>query len=459
MQKIGMMFKFGIMLLLMFAGQQSFAGQDNSDPNIELLKVLHENKAITDTQYEDLSKQITQKKKDKEIKVQWKNGFRLTSDDKAIDVRFVGRILSDWAVINADNELEDVFGDTLLEGSGTEFRQARIEFSGSIYNDITFRAEYDFVGGDTDFKDVWVGMKNIPCLGEIRFGHQKEPFSMEQLNNFMYLVFMEKGLISALLPTRNTGVKIINSTADKNLTWSLSLMKDVDDTGDGFKDGSDYDFTGRITGLPINSDNGRNLLHLGLAYSHQFRKDDNTLRLRERPETHITDVRLADTGNIAGVGAVDLLGGEIGYVRGPFSVQSEYVYTMVDSETADDPEFSAWYIFCSYFLTGENRAYRQVDDGGGEFTRVKINNDFQLNKPGWGAWEIALRYSVLDLNDNDIMGGKETNWTFGLNWYLNPNLRWDLNYILAKIEDRNSGGVIIDEADTNILMTRFQIYF
>ncbi len=457
MKKITATLTFGIIMLIL-AIKPSFAGTD-SDPNIALLKVLHENKAITDTQYEELSKQITDKTKEKEIKIQWKNGFRFSSDDKAFDVKFVGRILNDWAVIDADQKLENAFGDTLLEGSGTEFRQARIEFSGTIYNDITFRAEYDFVGGDADFKDVWVGMKNIPVLGQVRFGHQKEPFSMENLNNAMYLVFMEKGLTSALVPTRNTGIKIINSTKNKNLAWSLSLMKDVDDTGDGFEDGSDYDITGRITGLPINSDNGRNLLHLGFSYSHQFRKDDNTLRIRERPETHITDVRLADTGNIAGADSIDLLGGEIGFVKGPFSAQGEYVYTMVDAQGSDDPDFSAWYLFCSYFLTGENRAYRQMDDGGGEFTRVKINNDFHLNKSGWGAWEVALRYSVLDLNDSNIRGGKETNWTLGLNWYLNPNLRWDLNYILATIKDRNSGGVLIDEADANILMSRFQIYF
>ncbi|MGD9157893.1 MAG: porin [Desulfobacteraceae bacterium] len=458
MHRVGMVLMCGIMLLLIFVVQTSAAGSENSDPNSDLLKILHENKAITDAQYQELSEQILKKKKNTDIKVQWKNGFRLSSEDKAFDVKFVGRILNDWAVINADQELDNAFGDTLLEGSGTEFRQARIEFSGTIYNDIIFRAEYDFAGGDADFKDVWVGMKKIPHLGQIRFGHQKEPFSLEQLNNVMYLVFMEKGLVSALVPNRNTGVKIINSTADKKLAWSLSIMKDVDDTGDGFKDGSDYNFTGRISGVPINSNSGRNLLHLGLSYSHQFRKDDNTLRLRERPETHITDVRLADTGNIPGVDAVDLLGGEIGFIRGSLSLQSEYVYAMLSSQASDDPEFSSWYIFCSYFLTGENRAYR-LDDGGGEFTRVKIKNDFHLNKPGWGAWEIALRYSMLDLNDNGIKGGKETNWTLGLNWYLNPNLRWDLNYVLAKIEDRDSGGVAINEADTNILMTRFQIYF
>lgn len=458
MHRVGMMLMCGLMLLLIFVVQGSASGSENDKSGITLLKVLHKNKAITDNQYQELTEQIKQDKKNIEIKVQWKNGFRISSEDKAFNVKFVGRILNDWAVINADDELENVFGETLLEGSGTEFRQARIEFSGTIYNDITFRSEYDFAGGDADFKDVWVGMKNVPGLGEIRFGHQKEPFSLEQLNNVMYLVFMEKGLISALVPTRNTGVKIINSTADNKIGWSLSVMKDVDDTGDGFKDGSDYNITGRVSGLPVSSDNGRNLLHLGLSYSHQFRKDNNTLRLRERPETHITDVRLADTGNIAGVKSVDLLGGEMGYVRGPLSLQSEYVYAMVDSQASNNPEFFSWYIFCSYFFTGENRAYRQ-DDGGGEFTRIKIKNDFHINRPGRGAWEIALRYSMLDLNDNDIRGGKETNWTIGLNWFLNPNLRWGLNYILAEIRDRDSGGVSIDKADTDILMTRFQIYF
>jgi phosphate-selective porin OprO and OprP len=45
---------------------------------------------------------------------------------------------------------------------------------------------------------------------------------------------------------------------------------------------------------------------------------------------------------------------------------------------------------------------------------------------GWGAWEIAARYSYLDLNDgtglNRIQGGRMDGFSLALNWYLNTNL-------------------------------------
>ena len=44
-----------------------------------------------------------------------------------------------------------------------------------------------------------------------------------------------------------------------------------------------------------------------------------------------------------------------------------------------------------------------------------------MGKSGWGAWEIAGRHSVIDLNDrlgfvDGVAGGKQTIYTAGLNW-------------------------------------------
>ncbi len=91
------------------------------------------------------------------------------------------------------------------------------------------------------------------------------------------------------------------------------------------------------------------------------------------------------------------------------------------------------------------------------------NGPFQFNSSGWGAWQIALRYSAIDLNDKDIRGGKEENFTFGINWFLNPNLRMTFNYVLANIDDRdnviNDNPVVIDDENAEIYMMRFQVDF
>ena len=441
--------------------QTAATGADNgakeTDSNAALLKALHVNGGVTDAQFEALKNQMEKEKKENALTAFWQNGTRFKSADGAFDIKIGGRILNDWAVIDADNKIEDAFGDTLVEGSGTEMRHARLSISGLMYHYITFKAEYDFAGSDADFKDVWLGMKDLPAVGEVRVGHQKEPFSLEALNNVMYLVFMEPAATYAFAPVRNTGIKIHNSAMDKRLGWAVGAYKNVDDTGDGFTDESDYNITGRISFLPWNEDRGRRLFHLGFSYSHQFR-DGGTVRFRERPESHITDARLVDTGNIGDVDGVNLMNPEAAFVYGSLCLQSEFVQVQVDSEAADDPDFAGFYLFASYFLTGENRQYRQ-DDGGGEFTRVKIKDDFSLKNSGWGAWEVALRYSRIDLNDGNIQGGEKQSWSAALSWYLNPNVRWSFNYIKANVEERDVDGTYIDDANVDILMSRFQIYF
>ena len=55
---------------------------------------------------------------------------------------------------------------------------------------------------------------------------------------------------------------------------------------------------------------------------------------------------------------------------------------------------------------------------------------------GWGAWQVALRYSYLDLTDNDVQGGIEENVTLGLVWYFNANSSLQFNAIYGDIRDR-----------------------
>jgi len=52
---------------------------------------------------------------------------------------------------------------------------------------------------------------------------------------------------------------------------------------------------------------------------------------------------------------------------------------------------------------------------------------FWTGAGGSGAWEIAGRFSTLDLNDGAILGGEVDVITIGLNWYLNRNTRVMLN--------------------------------
>ena len=79
---------------------------------------------------------------------------------------------------------------------------------------------------------------------------------------------------------------------------------------------------------------------------------------------------------------------------------------------------------------------------------------FTLDKGGIGAWELAGRYSVLDLNDDagffgfatptgGVRGGRQSIWTAGINWYPNNAIRFLLNYEHTDVSRLNGSGVDI----------------
>jgi phosphate-selective porin OprO/OprP len=208
-----------------------------------------------------------------------------------------------------------------------------------------------------------------------------------------------------------------------------------------------------MTGLPWYEDKGARFMHLGLSYSHQFRNNDidSPVRLRSRPESRITDQRLVDTGNLLS-NEGDRIGFEFATVFGPFSLQGEYLLALESGK--DNFNFWGYYLYGTYFVTGEIRKYNMTN---GTFSEVKPKRGFHPLKGEWGAWEIGLRFSYLDLNDQDIRGGKERNFTAGVNWYFSPKNRCMFNYIRANIEDRETP--FVHDGNAEIFQIRFQIVF
>lgn len=375
------------------------------------------------------------------FKASWKNGLNLETADKQFTFQVGGRLQNDWAFFSADRELQPVIG-TLQDG--TEFRRARILLAAHLYGRLELKAEYDFAGGDAAFKDVFIAWDGVPGLGAVRFGHQKEPFSLEEITSSKYITFLERGLPNLFSPSRNTGVVIQNTAAGERVNWAAGVFREADDTGLGQAEG-DFNFTARVTGLPWHQDGGGRLLHLGAAYSRQG-APTGLLRYRQRPEAHLA-TRFVDTGSFA-TESQDLLGLEAALVAGPFSLQSEYISAFVDRPPgAADPRFSGYYVQASFFPTGEHRVYKK---SSAAFDRLRPKANFFDGRGGKGAWELAARFSHLDLEDSNIQGGELDDFTFGVNWYLNPNTRVMWNYVYS---DRENTG------DAHVFQTRFHIDF
>ena len=416
----------------------------------DLLDTLLKNKTITKEQYEQLRRQEQLSKEQQatpqtdrpehtaqDVVVSTKGGLQGRSRDGRFYFLIGGRIMVDGAVYSKDKrEL----------GNGSEIRRARLDLEGFVWNDWGYRLEADFAEDEVELKDTFIEYRGFEPL-RFRAGHLKESFSLEEQTSSKYITFMERALPNALAPGRSIG---INARTYRD-TWTLGagfFGEGADDKNDSDAEIDEgYGISARGTYTPLM--NPTELIHLGASLSYRKTGDDKEVRIRERPESHITSVRFVDTGKIEDVDTTLSFGVEAAGVYGPFSLQGEYIRTSLDRDVgAPDLDFDGYYVYGSWFITGESRSYR---DKIGEFGRIKPRGIVGIG--GGGAWELALRYSNLDLTDGNFDGGKQNNITLGVNWYATPNIRFMANYI--NVDSEKEG--VKDKPD--IFQMRAQIDF
>jgi phosphate-selective porin OprO/OprP len=358
--------------------------------------------------------------------------LEIKSEDGANRLRLLGRLFYD---------VGDFDEDVAKLDANNQFESARLGLSGTVANDFKFLLQYEFANalrGDSpgaELKDAWIGYSGLKSW-DFRIGQFQEPFSLEELTSSRYITFMERALPNAFVPGYHLGASVNYRGKNWQATggyFDRSIGPGDDDEGWGY--------SARVTAAPIHSK--KSLLHVGASAAYR-NPDDDTVRFRVRPESGLTDVRFVSTGTLTHVDNYTTEGIEAAWVQGPFSLQAEYMLNQVGRFGGrDDVGFQGGYVYGSWFLTGESRAYSEKR---GVFTRIKPQNRY-------GAVEVALRYSMLDLNDATVEGGEEDNWTLGLNWYVNQSMRVMTNAIWVNSTRR---GV---EDDPGILQARLQYDF
>lgn len=309
--------------------------------------------------------------------------------------------------------------------NGSSVRRFRPYVAGTFLKDWQFRASYELAGGGSVI-DAYVVYRAFEPF-TVTVGNFVQPYSFESVASDKTNLFAERALPFAFAINRAPGIAVGSSGAYWTLT--AGVFGEQLATADAGDEG--YGAAARATFAPVLSE-GR-LLHLGLSLQGRWPSQDNgasgagsTLRLRAKPESDVSAVRLIDTGEIGGgVRRTFAINPELAAVYGPFSLQAEYMAVQVERARAEDLDFNGWYVQTSYALTGETRPYRA---NKGVLDGIKPASLF-AHGGGWGAWELAARLSELDLSDRNINGGRERNATLGLNFYPNAMLRSAFNVI------------------------------
>lgn len=358
--------------------------------------------------------------------------LEIKSEDGAHRVRLIGRLFYDAGDFDSDVAQLD---------SKNQVESARLGMSGTVARDFDFLLQYELANafrGDeprAELKDAWIAYSGLKSWN-FRVGQFQEPFSLEELTSSRYITFMERALPNAFVPGYHLGAMV----GYRGKNWQASGGYFDRSIGPG-SDDEGWGYAARVTAAPIHSK--KRLLHVGASAAYR-NPDDNTVRFRARPESGLTDERLVSTGTLHDVDHYTTEGIEAAWVNGPYSLQAEYMLNQVGrSNGREDASFQGGYVYASWFITGESRAYSEKR---GVFSRIKPRKD-------WGAVEVALRYSKLDLDDGTVEGGIEHDWTLGANWYMSQSLRLMANAIWVNSERR---GV---EDDPRILQARLQYDF
>jgi phosphate-selective porin OprO/OprP len=418
------------------------------------------------------------------------NGFRWKTQDEAFDFHVGGRLEWDNAWFSqSDNLLIGPSAGTRYQ-DGTDMRRARLRADGSAWGQIDFVCEVNFANiqdvanvnndvvpvGSVGLTEFHVTFRDLFGLGNLRLGHFLAPFGLERYTSANDFSYMERSSIYDAFWGPNdyqSGVMVFDSYLDDRVTVSAAFTRvggsDLNSFAFDAEDGR-YAAGARVTWLPIYRDEGRVLMHVGADYFHQALAGDAFTvanRLPLRAGAGSTQVpNLLATGNFFSRDGANVADLEWALILGPFAMSAEYAVAWTTNvfENFDGARFSgprgdvayqAFYVEAGCFLTpGDGRRFAPKT---GTWDRtVPVENAFGVAAEdgrwcwGRGAVEVLARLSYLDLVSGDppltptsstagARAGRQRDLTLGVNWYLNPQTFFMVNYVWTHVDSVVAG--------------------
>ena len=366
-------------------------------------------------------------------------------------MKISGRVHVDaFGFTNDDGYSQFAGGDD--EPNRLGFRRLRFGVKGKVKDNMVYKIEAEFANGnDMEFRDAYAGWSDLPVLQKVLVGNQKRPFGLDHLNSSRFNVFLERPFVIEAFneDARRLGIQSYGVSDDQAYNWRYGVFnqRNIQDEGNYVGDHLQLQIAGRFANTIWYDDvsGGRGYAHWAVSGAHADVSTDGLAesRFRTRPETRTTGTRVLDTGQIAGADFYDLIGFEGVVNVGPVQVVGEYQSNWVSREGFNQVQLDGGYVYVSYFLTGEHMPW---DRSSGTLGRIKPFQNFWLvdkcdgcRDGGWGAFQLAARYSAIDLSDEDVLGGEAEGFTLSMNWYWNPNARVQVNYNAGEIVNSNLG--------------------
>jgi phosphate-selective porin OprO/OprP len=400
----------------------------------------------------------------------------------------LGRIYFDGVMYDDDPETVAFFNTDRDNELG--FRTIRLGGKGNIYENLIYTMEFDFRGTNSaiTFKDIYIEQQNLPWIGHLRAGHFKEPIGLEEFGSDLYVTYMEKSpATQAFTPGRNFGVMAWDTFDEcQDASWFAGLFRaDSPDSPTNTalwrSDNNDWCFDTRLAWLPYYDEpsKGRYLVHLGGSYSYRHVGALTPTAAYNQNVAYSTLNGLAEFSTRSWVGSQGPIGfgaeadtnqwnqinTEFLVIWGSLSLQSEYFQLLMNS----GEQYNGGYAFVSYFLTGESRAYRKdlkTIDRPQPFEPFFLVDSARGTSCGLGAWELALGYSFVNLEDgHDTVAttpatsanrrrGFNNAFIVGLNWYQNGWSRMYFDYELELVNFVDPG---VPDSTASIFGVRWQV--
>lgn len=427
---------------------------------------------ILERQLEIQKEEADAKAKDAAVVTAGSSGFSIKNAKGDYEIQFHGLIQADARFYNGDNTgaTPGPLSDNFL------LRRVEPTISGSLGKYVGFQITPEFGGNSPTLLDFWGELRFDPAAN-IRVGRYKQPVGLENLQSSPAVTFIERGLPTALVPSRDIGLQLHGQLASQTLSYAVGIFNGGADGGDATPPDGDnrHDLVARLFAEPFKNHPGV-LQNLGVGISGTVGNVSgasgsatnsainlaNTAAIVSGYKTVGQNTFFTYRSNTYARGSSSHLSPQAYWYSNNYGVLAEYVisrHELVNGANSGTVANKAYEITANYILTGEDASFKGV----------KPKSPFKIGGDGWGAFEVAARTGGVNIDSRAFVTGATSfadpnaaarrvrEYGIAANWYLNNNAKVAVNYEESRFDGGAASGA--DRANERAILARLQLAF